>query len=67
MNRIAVTGEQLCSEVQRIAHAQSELDMGVARERELDKRRMPNPSCHTSSSRHDVGHVVLGQQIVDPF
>jgi hypothetical protein len=35
MDGIAIAGEQLCSEVQRIAHAQADPDMGVAREREL--------------------------------
>jgi hypothetical protein len=67
MDRIVIAGEQLCSEVQRIAHAQANLDMGVAREREMEQRRMRNPSCHTSSSSDDVWHVVLGQQVIDPF
>jgi hypothetical protein len=67
MDSAFAAGEQLGGQTERVAHAHSEIDMEITREREMEQRRMWDAAGDAASSEDDIRDVVVRQDVVDPF
>jgi hypothetical protein len=59
--------QKLSCELECIAHPEPEGDVKLAREREVDERRMWHSPRHPTPRRDDAGDAVLREDVVGPL
>jgi hypothetical protein len=67
VDSVIVAREQCGRQTERVAHAHSQIDMEIAREREMEKRRMWDASGDAAPSDEDIRHLMVREEVVDPF
>jgi hypothetical protein len=60
-------GEERDRQRERVADAHSQVDVEIAREGEVEQRRVRDAPRDAPSSREDIRDIVMRQDVVNPF
>jgi len=67
VDSVVAASEQCGRQAERFADAHSQIDMEIAREREMEQRRMWDASGYAAPSDEDIRHLMVREEVVDPF